>query len=63
MDMARFSFELNTKTLLGDLTATTAYLEVHDNVLQDFDATPGLFGGQGNPAVLGGKLHTARNQH
>ena len=63
MDMARLSFEVKTKTALGELTATTAYLEVHDNVLQDFDATPGLFGGQGNPAVLGGKLHTARNQH
>ena len=61
MDMARLSFEVKTKTALGELTATTAYLEVHDNVLQDFDATPGLFGGQGNPAVLGGKLHTARN--
>ena len=63
MDMARFSFEYKTETLIGELTATTAYLEVHDNVLQDFDGTPGLFGGQGNPAVLGGKLHTARNQH
>ena len=63
MDMVRFSFEYKTETLIGELTATTAYLEVHDNVLQDFDGTPGLFGGQGNPAVLGGKLHTARNQH
>ena len=63
MDMARFSFEYKTETLIGELTATTAYLEVHDNVLQDFDGTPGLFGGQGNPAILGGKLHTARNQH
>ena len=63
MDMARFSFEYKTEILIGELTATTAYLEVHDNVLQDFDGTPGLFGGQGNPAILGGKLHTARNQH
>ena len=63
MDMARFSFEYKTEILIGELTATTSYLEVHDNVLQDFDGTPGLFGGQGNPAILGGKLHTARNQH
>ena len=24
---------------------------------------PGIAGGQGNPATLGGALHTARNQH
>ena len=63
MDFVRGSIEVVSDTLIGEVTIATSYLQLDDNVLQDFDATPGIAGGQGNPATLGGPLHTARNQH
>ena len=63
MDFVRASMEVVSQTLLGEVTYAVSYLQLDDNVLQDFDATPGIAGGQGNPATLGGPLHTARNQH
>jgi iron complex outermembrane receptor protein len=63
MDFSRLSLEVTTSTLLGELTSTSSFVQLDDNVLQDFDGLPGFGGGQGNPATLGGDLHTARNQH
>ena len=63
MDFVRASIEVVSDTELGELTYAASYLQLDDNVLQDFDALPGIAGGQGNPATLGGALHTARNQH
>ena len=63
MDFVRASMEVVSDTELGELTYAVSYLQLDDNVLQDFDALPGIAGGQGNPATLGGALHTARNQH
>ena len=63
MDFVRASIEVVSDTELGEVTYAAAYLQLDDNVLQDFDATPGFAKGQGNPATLGGPLHTARNQH
>ena len=60
MDFVRGSIEIVSDTLIGEVTIATSYLQLDDNVLQDFDATPGIAGGQGNPATLGGPLHTAR---
>ena len=53
MDFVRASMEVVSDTELGELTYAVSYLQLDDNVLQDFDALPGIAGGQGNPATLG----------
>lgn len=63
MDFQRLSLQVTTSTLLGELSSTTSFVQLDDLVLQDFDALPGFAKGQGNPATLGGSLHTSRNQH
>ena len=42
MDFVRASMEVVSDTELGEVTYAVSYLQLDDNVLQDFDATPGF---------------------